>query len=148
MIKIGDTVKVIAATEDASNPDKKKEYIPIGTICTVINIETFSDVVGYAWIREMDVRFGIWKVNLKEDIWNGLKTNREVNKMPTKYVREMCMREVTKTSESETMISAEKLINRFEDMANRGTLLCGKNVTQEDLLIQIVGTIVKVSMDL
>lgn len=67
--------------------------------------------------------------------------------MQTKYVREMCMREVTKTSESETMISAEKLINRFEDMANRGTLLCGKNVTQEDLLIQIVGTIVKVSMD-
>ena len=48
MIKIGDTVKVIAATEDASNPDKKEEYIPIGTICTVINIETFSDVVGYA----------------------------------------------------------------------------------------------------
>ena len=67
--------------------------------------------------------------------------------MPTKYVREMCMREVIKTSESETMISAEKLINRFEDMANRGTLLCGKNVTQEDLLIQIIGTIVKVSMD-
>lgn len=67
--------------------------------------------------------------------------------MPTKYVREMCMREATKTSESETMISAEKLINRFEDMANRGTLLCGKNVTQEDLLMQIIGTIVKVLMD-
>ena len=67
--------------------------------------------------------------------------------MPTKYVREMCMREVTKTSKSETMISAEKLINRFEDMANRETLLCGRNVTQEDLLIQIIGTIVKVSMD-
>ena len=73
--------------------------------------------------------------------------NREVNKMPTKYVREMCMREVTKTSESETMISAEKLINRFEDMANRGTLLCGKNITQENLLMQIIGTIVKVLMD-
>ena len=68
--------------------------------------------------------------------------------MLTKYVREMCMREVTKTSENETMISAEKLINRFEDMANRGTLLCGKNITQGDLLIQIIGTIVKVSMDL
>ena len=67
--------------------------------------------------------------------------------MPTKYVREMCMREVTKTSESETMISAEKLINRFEDMANRETLLCGRNVTQEDLLMQIIGTIVKISMD-
>lgn len=67
--------------------------------------------------------------------------------MPIKYVREMWMREVTKTSESETMISAEKLINRFEDMANRGTLLCGRNVTQEDLLMQIIGTNVKVSMD-
>ena len=84
---------------------------------------------------------------MKKDIWNGLKTNREVNKMPTKYVREMCMREVTKTSESETMISAEKLINRFEDMTNRGSLLCGRNITQEDLLIQIIGTIVKVSME-
>ena len=67
--------------------------------------------------------------------------------MPTKYVREMCIREVTKVNENETMISAEKLINTFEDMANRGTLLCGRNVTQEDLLIQIIGTIVKVSMD-
>ena len=47
-IKIGDIVKVIAATKDVSNPDKKKEYIPIGTICTVINIETFSNVVEYA----------------------------------------------------------------------------------------------------
>lgn len=66
--------------------------------------------------------------------------------MPIKYVREMCMCEVTKTSENETMISAEKLINTFEDMANREILLCGRNVTQEDLLIQIIGTIVKVSM--
>lgn len=67
--------------------------------------------------------------------------------MPIKYVREMCIREVTKVSENETMISVEKLINTFEDMANRETLLCGRNVTQEDLLIQIIGTIVKVSMD-
>lgn len=68
--------------------------------------------------------------------------------MPTKYEREVWLREAVKASDEETMISAEKLINRFEDMANRGTLLCGKNITQEDLLIQIIGTIVKVSMDL
>lgn len=37
----------------------------------------------------------------------------------------------------------EKLIKRFEDMAKRGTLLTGENVTQQDLLCQIVGTIVK-----
>lgn len=67
--------------------------------------------------------------------------------MPTKYEREVWLREAVKASEEETMISAEKLINTFEDMANRGTLLCGRNVTQEDLLIQIIGTIVKVSMD-
>lgn len=67
--------------------------------------------------------------------------------MPTKYEREMWLREAVKASEEETMISAEKLINKFTDMANRGTLLCGRNVTQEDLLMQIIGTIVKVSMD-
>jgi len=68
--------------------------------------------------------------------------------MPTKYYRwmhETC--EMKKTSEGENMISAEKLIDTFTDMANRGTLLCGKNITQEDLLMQIIGTIVKVSMD-
>lgn len=36
-----------------------------------------------------------------------------------------------------------KLITAFEDMANRGTLLLGPNVTQQDLLMQIIGTIVK-----
>lgn len=36
-----------------------------------------------------------------------------------------------------------KLIAAFEDMANRGTLLLGPNVTQQDLLMQIIGTIVK-----
>ena len=61
------------------------------------------------------------------------------------YERWMC--EMTKITENENMISTDKLIETFTDMANRGTLLCGRNVTQEDLLIQIVGTIVKVSMD-
>lgn len=41
----------------------------------------------------------------------------------------------------------EKLISMFEDMANRGTLLTGDNVSQQDLLVQIIGTIVKYSMD-
>ena len=47
----------------------------------------------------------------------------------------------------ETMISSSKLIEQFKYMANRGTLLCGQNVQQEDLLIQIIGTIVKVAME-
>ena len=66
--------------------------------------------------------------------------------MPTEYIRRIY--EMEEATESENMISAEKLINKFTDMANRGTLLCGRNVTQEDLLMQIIGTIVKVSMDL
>lgn len=37
----------------------------------------------------------------------------------------------------------ESLISVFEDMAKRETLLTGKNISQEDLLNQIVGTIVK-----
>lgn len=40
-------------------------------------------------------------------------------------------------------INVADLIRRFEDMAERGTLLIGPNVTQEDLLMQIIGTIVK-----
>lgn len=65
--------------------------------------------------------------------------------MPTKYER--CMCKMTKISENENMISADKLIETFTDMAKRGTLLCGNNITQEDLLIQIIGTIAKVLMD-
>ena len=66
--------------------------------------------------------------------------------MPTKYIRQIYKTE--ETIKNENMISADKLIDTFTDMANRGTLLCGRNITQVDLLIQIIGTIVKVSMDL
>lgn len=45
------------------------------------------------------------------------------------------------------IFDTDKLISTFEDMANRGTLLTGANVTQEDLLMQIIGTIVKVSRE-
>lgn len=44
-----------------------------------------------------------------------------------------------------TEVNIEELIAKFEDMANRGTLLIGSKVTQEDLLMQIIGTIVKVA---
>lgn len=46
-----------------------------------------------------------------------------------------------------TEINTEKLIARFEDMAKRKTLLSGMSVRQEDLLIQIVGTIVTEAME-
>lgn len=45
-------------------------------------------------------------------------------------------------------VDIDKLIKAFSDMAERESLLCGRCVTQEDLLIQIIGTIVKVSMNL
>lgn len=118
MLKVGDTVKVIAATEDGSYCDgRKKEYIPIGTICKVVKTDIEDDGSQSCAVDRGDGHAYWYKEN-------------ELEKGP-----------------SETMISAEKLINRFEDMANRGTLLCGRNVTQEDLLMQIIGTIVKVSMD-
>ena len=48
---------------------------------------------------------------------------------------------------SET-VNVYELIETFENMANRGTLLTGRNnITQENLLIQIIGTIVKVAME-
>ena len=44
-------------------------------------------------------------------------------------------------------VSVEKLIERFREMANRGSLLLCNNATQEDLLSQIIGTIVTVAID-
>lgn len=46
-----------------------------------------------------------------------------------------------------TEVNVEKLINTFRNMANRGTLLARGDVSQEDLLIQIMGAIVKVATD-
>ena len=43
-------------------------------------------------------------------------------------------------------VDANKLIEKFSDMANREVLLTG-DVSQEDLLIQIVGTIAKAAME-
>ncbi len=43
-------------------------------------------------------------------------------------------------------INVKELIATFRDMAKRGTLLARGGVSQEDLLIQIEGTIVEVAM--
>ena len=54
-----------------------------------------------------------------------------------------------KEAEEERMsevVNTNELINTFRDMADRGTLLARGGVTQEDLLIQIIGTIVEVAM--
>lgn len=44
-------------------------------------------------------------------------------------------------------VNVENLIKKFESMAQRNTLLIGENVSQEDLLAQIIGTIVKCAME-
>ena len=44
-------------------------------------------------------------------------------------------------------VNVEKLIGTFKNMAKRETLLARGNITQEDLLIQIIGTITKVAME-
>ena len=44
MLKVGDTVKVISDTEDAGYCDGRKiEYIPIGTICKVVETDIEDD---------------------------------------------------------------------------------------------------------
>lgn len=55
MIKVGDTVKVIAATNDASYCDRrKKEYIPTGTICTVVDTGTNFDGLQVCFVNPED----------------------------------------------------------------------------------------------
>ena len=44
------------------------------------------------------------------------------------------------------MVSVNKLIDRFTDMANRESLLARGGISQQDLLLQIIGTIVHVAM--
>lgn len=43
MLKVGDTVKVIADTASHWDPEERTEYIPIGTICTVVETDFEND---------------------------------------------------------------------------------------------------------
>ena len=43
-------------------------------------------------------------------------------------------------------VNVEKLICKFIDMASRDALLTGKYITQQDLLVQIVGVIASEAM--
>ena len=44
-------------------------------------------------------------------------------------------------------VNVKKLIKTFEDMANRESLLARGGISQQDLLMQITGTIVHVAME-
>ena len=56
MLCIGDTVKVIAATESRWNPEEKTEYIKIGTICKVTSVEYEENGKPYYEIQPIDKR--------------------------------------------------------------------------------------------
>ena len=44
-------------------------------------------------------------------------------------------------------VNVNKIIEKFKDMAHRESLLSRCGVSQQDLLIQIIGTIVVVAME-
>ena len=77
MINVGDTVKVI----DKFHYDDGtvEEHIPIGTICTVIDMYKEIDGIYSFFLlgQEMKIHIlsGTEKMNWKKDIWNGRKTN-------------------------------------------------------------------------
>lgn len=102
-------------------------------MCTNLTDALMEDLIEITWTFDRLISEG--KIKSWNELMEYVPTGSDGIKME-------------EATESENMISAEKLINKFTDMANRGTLLCGRNVTQEDLLMQIIGTIVKVSMDL
>ena len=54
---------------------------------------------------------------------------------------------LTEDSSLKETVNIKKLIERFEDMAKRETLLARGGVKQEDLLTQIIGTIIKTAME-
>ena len=56
MLCIGDTVKVIADTENHCDPQVKTEYIKIGTICKVISVEYEGNGIPYYEVQPIDER--------------------------------------------------------------------------------------------
>ena len=86
--------------------------------------------VGEQYIKQTSFwLFGIIPLYIKNEVQKG---NKPVFK------------EGSKMKES---IKIEPLIRKFEDMAKRESLLARGNITQNDLLIQIIGTIVHVAME-
>ena len=51
-----------------------------------------------------------------------------------------------KVMKLKTEVNVEQLINRFKEMANRDALLVGEDISQEDLLVQIIGVIATEAM--
>ena len=119
MIKVGDIVKVTGKTLCGG---EEKECIPIGTICRVV--ETEDNAKGKPIIGIVSVTYD------HEPYWYLVF---DVEKMTLQ--------------ESKSVVSVNKLIETFTDMANRETLLARGGVSQHDLLLQIIGTITKVAME-
>lgn len=75
--------------------------------------------------------------------------DREPLLMDVKIIKEITYFRNLKEGEirMKAEVSVEKLIKTFEDMANRESLLARGGITQQDLLMQIIGTIVHVAME-
>lgn len=54
MLKIGDTVKVISDTVSHWDPGERTEYIPIGTICVVRDIDYNKDDTIFYGIKPLE----------------------------------------------------------------------------------------------
>lgn len=120
MFKLGDVVKVISTTEHLG---EQKEFIPIGSACKIVNIDT--------------------ELGCTEVAYHIVPCNAPIDYIGYWYLES----EIENISTEDKYVSVENLIRTFEDMANRGSLLARGNVSQQDLLMQIIGTIVHVSMN-
>ena len=117
-------------------------------------------MVSYDKLWKMLSEKGISKTELKDRIGVSNATFAKFGKnepVNLKYIDRIC-RELDckiedvvevfneKKSKFKSEINVKDLIDIFEDMAKRESLLAGGKVTQEDLLNQITGTIIKASM--
>lgn len=127
MLNRGDIVKVISTTEWFGEP---KEFIPIGSVCRIVNIDD-SPSCGVAYcLVPCNASTGY------EGYWY---LESEVEEGHLEWVK-------GKISKEDKYVSVVDLVRTFEDMANRGSLLAGSDVSQQDLLIQIKGAILHVAM--
>ena len=71
MLKVGDTVKVISDTVSHWDPEERTQYIPIGSICTVRDIDYCKDGTIYYGIQPLE----------SNEIWYYLKDELEKGHM-------------------------------------------------------------------
>lgn len=142
MINIGDTVKVIGLAEGLS----EEESIKIGTFCQVIGIKIDEEgEFGVAVVPENELPYDGYS-----EYWYSEKdvekVHMDVNGLRKIIVKESQVADILGMSVKKE-INVKKLIKKFDGMAKRESLLARGDITQQDLLMQIIGTIVVVAME-